>query len=431
MAKKRSTKGKKVSRKKAAGQRATGRGRRTRGQTQPVGEGTWPGAPVGRGAPGPVRHSGTIGPVGEGTYNGPVGIGVPFDPAVFGPQHYFRRSRCRVGLGWHRDVPDYRDTTLGRLAPKYQRPAETLSAARLRPKKGENVYPTVEAPSAEAQQEAWRSVVNAFQEQMKQTLPAIVDNIGFCSPVENQGHLGSCTAQSAAGMIEMMQNRAFGTYEDASRLFIYKATRKLLGWTGDTGAFLRTTMKALALFGAPPESECFYVIDLFDEEPDSYLYAYAANYKALQYMRHDPPGAQGADVLLAVKVALSLGYPVMFGFTVYSSLTEDACIPFPGDGDQRSGGHAVLAVGYQDDVQCPNAPTPGSLIIRNSWGPGWGGDATRKISPGYGLLPYDYVLEGLAADFWTCFKFDWVNSGQFNARPPSTGLGRRKATSAR
>jgi len=430
MAKKRSTKGKKVSRKKAAGQRATGRGRSTRGQTQPMREGTLPDTPVGKGAPGPARDSRTIGPVGEGTI-GPVGAGVPFDPGVFGPQHYFRRSRCRVGLGWHRDIPDYRDTTLHRLAPKYERPAKTLSAARSRAKKGEDVDPRSESLFAEAQQRGYQRVIEAFQMRMDERLPDKVDHSDLCSPVEDQGHLGSCTAQSAAGMIEMMQNRAFKTYEDASRLFIYKTTRKLLGWTGDTGAFLRTTMKALALFGAPPESECPYVIDLFDEEPDSYLYAYAANYRALQYMRLDPAGAKAEDVLQAIKVALSLGYPVMFGFTVYSSLTEDACIPFPSDDDRRSGGHAVLAVGYRDDVPCPNAPTKGGLIIRNSWGRGWGGSEELGIKCGYGLLPYDYVLEGLAADFWAGFKFDWVNSGQFDARPPNTGPGRRTASSAR
>lgn len=51
------------------------------------------------------------------------------------------------------------------------------------------------------------------------------------------------------------------------------------------------------------------------------------------------------------------------------------------------GGHAVMAVGYDDG--------PGTLLVRNSWGNGWG-------MGGYFTLPYGYASDGnLAADFWT------------------------------
>jgi len=32
---------------------------------------------------------------------------------------------------------------------------------------------------------------------------------------------------------------------------------------------------------------------------------------------------------------------------------------------------------------------------------------------GYGWLPYDYVLRGLAEDFWTILKKEWVDTGEF------------------
>src|SRR5215470_8820533 len=84
-------------------------------------------------------------------------------------------------------------------------------------------------------------------------LPAQVDLRGWFSPIEDQGSLGSCTANAAVGLLEYFERRAFGKYVDASRLFVYKTERDLLGWTGDTGAYLRTAMEALVLFGAPPE----------------------------------------------------------------------------------------------------------------------------------------------------------------------------------
>jgi len=95
----------------------------------------------------------------------------------------------------------------------------------------------------------------------------------------------------------------------------------------------------------------------------------------------------------------------MFGFTVYSSLSNDADIPYPSVHDKVSGGHAILAVGYDDKHKNKNAK-PGALLIRNSWGTSWG-------DGGYGWLPYEYALKGLASDFWACTKLDWVNTKQF------------------
>ena len=74
-----------------------------------------------------------------------------------------------------------------------------------------------------------------------------VDLRKYCSPVEDQGNLGSCTANAAAGMVEFYEKKAFGNFLDASRLFIYKATRTLMKTKGDTGAYLRTTMKLLPI----------------------------------------------------------------------------------------------------------------------------------------------------------------------------------------
>jgi C1A family cysteine protease len=313
----------------------------------------------------------------------------------FGPQMVFRDGGRR-GLGWLRDVPDFRDSTIHTLTPRFtggQRGGREHE-------KELALFTSVTAPLVAAK--------------AKEDYPKDADNHEWCSPVEDQGNLGSCTANACVGMVEYMERRSGGQHIDGSRLFMYKATRKLLGWTGDTGAFLRTAMQALVLFGVPPEETWPYDVTTFDDEPDAYLYSYAANYKAAQYFRLDPAGSMADETLATIKTTLSRGYVAMFGFSVYSSMSEQPDIPFPGGNDVQRGGHAVLAVGYDDNHPTLSAVghgqteegKPGALLIRNSWSAQWG-------DGGYGWLPYEYVTRGIAADFWTCTKQEWVDSCKF------------------
>lgn len=238
--------------------------------------------------------------------------------------------------------------------------------------------------------------------------PASTDLREWCSPIEDQKSLGSCTAHAGVGMLEYYERRAFGSHIDASRLFLYKVTRNLLGWKGDTGAFLRTTMKALAMTGVPPEQYWPYVQSRMDDEPSAFLYALGDNYEALKYYRLDPAGSAPAEVLANVKTKLAAGLPSMFGFTVYTSIPPlgdgKGEVPFPGPGDKVEGGHAVLAVGYDDAKKIGSCK--GALLIRNSWGTGWG-------EAGYGWLPYEYILRGLANDFWAMLRAKYVDTALF------------------
>jgi C1A family cysteine protease len=243
---------------------------------------------------------------------------------------------------------------------------------------------------------------------IKATLPKKVDLRAWCSPVEDQEDLGSCTANAGVGLIEYYQKRAFGKYLNGSRLFLYKTTRNLLGWTGDTGAYLRSTMKAMVLFGIPEEKYWPYKVQNFEDEPTSFVYSLANNYKSVKYYRIDPAGTSSTQVLKSIKDYLAAGLPSMFGFSVYSSIpgigdgTGD--IPFPGSGDALVGGHAIVAVGYDDDKKI--GTKQGALLIRNSWGKTWG-------DKGYGWLPYAYVENGLAEDFWSLVQADFVNTDLF------------------
>jgi C1A family cysteine protease len=290
-------------------------------------------------------------------------------------------------MGWRRDLPDCRDYT-----PDH-----------------EKIKPLLKKINMESA--------------TTQALPALVDLRAWCSPIEDQGDLGSCTAQAGVGLIEFYERKAFGMHIDASRLFLYKATRNLLGWTGDTGAYLSATMAAMTLFGVPPEKYWPYTTAKpgevappaadFDREPPAFCYAFAQNYQSITYFRLDPPGVSPTTLLKRIKTYLLANMPSMFGFTVYSAAqyTESSGLfPYPCPREQAVGGHAVIAVGYDDAKKIKNPlcgkETTGALLIRNSLGTAWG-------DKGYGWMPYEYVLKGQAVDWWTLLKQEYVDTKQF------------------
>jgi len=112
------------------------------------------------------------------------------------------------------------------------------------------------------------------------SVPPSVDLREWCSPIEDQGVLGSCTAHAGVGVIEYYERKSFGRHMDPSRLSLYGVTRNLMKMRSDTGAYLRTTMGAMVLFGVPPEEYWPYREDEkeFDREPPAFCYAFAQNY---------------------------------------------------------------------------------------------------------------------------------------------------------
>ena len=210
-----------------------------------------------------------------------------------------------------------------------------------------------------------------------------VDLRSFCSPIENQGSLGSCTGQAIAGAIELL-NKRNRKPTDVSRLFIYYYERLLLGTVNyDSGAYIRDGIKATNHYGASLESYWPYDIRKFRQEPISEAKTDALNRKVTRYERvNDFNGCVDA---------LSNGYPVIMGFRVYDSfmsknVARTGIMPYPNTKRERLlGGHAVLLVGYDKRKKV--------FIARNSWGTNWG-------DKGYFYMPFDIVKPNMSSDYW-------------------------------
>ena len=231
-----------------------------------------------------------------------------------------------------------------------------------------------------------RDLMYAAPPEVVAQLPDKVDLRPQCPPVYDQGQLGSCTANSIGGALEFDQIKEGQQPFTPSRLFIYYNEREIEGTVGsDSGAQIRDGVKSVNQLGAPPETDWPYDISKFTEKPPQQAYDDGAQHKAILYQRL-------TQTLNQLKGCLAAGYPFVFGFVVYESFESQEVAStgqgqLPKAGEKQLGGHAVLAVGYDESEQ--------RFIVRNSWGAGWG-------MQGYFTLPYPYLLQQtLSSDFWT------------------------------
>jgi C1A family cysteine protease len=223
------------------------------------------------------------------------------------------------------------------------------------------------------------------------TLPAQVDLRSFCSPIEDQGQLGSCVSHSLAGALEFLENKDNKSFARMSRLFIYYNARALEGTVkSDSGCTIRDAIKTLVKQGDCPETDWPYTISKFKTKPSCKSYSDGLKDVITVYNSVDNTN------LSLLKAALASGYPFAFGISVYSSFESNSVIttgivPMPNvKKEQLLGGHALLAVGYDDTKQW--------FIVRNSWGTSFG-------DKGYIYIPYAYLTNStLANDFWVITK---------------------------
>lgn len=215
-------------------------------------------------------------------------------------------------------------------------------------------------------------------------LPPAADLRSRMPPVYDQGRLGSCTANAIGAALEYLHVKEGLGDLRPSRLFIYYNERSLEGTVAtDSGARIRDGIKTVNRQGACAEATWPYVEAKFREKPPERAYAEGRRHVAVAYER--------LATLDDFRTCLAAADPVALGFSVPASfegpeVARTGRLPMPAAGERILGGHAVLAVGYDDRTSC--------LLVRNSWGAAWG-------VAGHFWMPYGYVEQGLADDFWT------------------------------
>jgi C1A family cysteine protease len=216
-------------------------------------------------------------------------------------------------------------------------------------------------------------------------LPPSVDLRKALSPVEDQGAMNSCTANAIVGVLEFLEKKDKKPFVDLSRLFVYYNERVIEhSVSADQGAFIRDGIKSTVKQGVCAESKWPYSKSKLYSRPPVACYREAADHQVTSYHR--------ISSLTEMRQCLAEGYPFVFGFTVYTAFMSDevkksGILNMPQPGEKVEGGHAVVAVGY-DDAQK-------RFLVRNSWGSGWGMN-------GFYTMPYDYLSDrNLSDDFWT------------------------------
>ena len=224
-----------------------------------------------------------------------------------------------------------------------------------------------------------------------------VDLRKYVDHVYDQGRLLSCTANAVCAaygfeskkrmpsvelsLVDMIQRELQipNTPPAPSRLSLYYNTRKIEETSKDSGASLRSTIKAWKQCGVCTEEEWPYVVERFDEKPPCTV----GGNTVIEYKRLD----QDIDQFRACLIEKC---PFVFGFNVYKSFhfTDNTTgeMPMPITHDSIEGSHAVMAVGYDDERS--------HFIVLNSWGKQWG-------DKGYFYMPYEFIKNKVFCfDFW-------------------------------
>ncbi len=224
------------------------------------------------------------------------------------------------------------------------------------------------------------------------SLPGVVDHTPKMTAIKNQGQLGSCVGFAVTAMKEWQEQHEHeeevaegkrdsrkGRAYDLSESWVYWKAKQIDAWPNEEGTSIRYAMKVLNRVGVPTEKAWPYN-DINFGKPQKWAPLVAKWALIDSYWR--------ISNLVDLKAALTDG-PVPIGVPCFYEIFftgVDGIVDYPDNPNAMYGGHAVCAVGYDDNT--------GLVKFKNSWGYNWG-------QHGYGYFPYKYIEEFLW-DAWSC-----------------------------
>lgn len=203
----------------------------------------------------------------------------------------------------------------------------------------------------------------------------------WVSPMLDQGNCGSCVSFAAIGVMETQYRINSGLSNLALRL----STQQLFACGGggcDWGWTPSSAANYLQRNGVTTEA-CFpYSSGATGKDVACNSGCADPNRYNLKLTSSSMPTRYSKD-LNALKTALQKG-PLVTTLTVYSDFMAYASGVYKHTTGKSEGGHAVSIVGYDDSKR--------ALLIRNSWGEGWGEN-------GFGWVSYDDI-SGVGDETW-------------------------------
>lgn len=221
----------------------------------------------------------------------------------------------------------------------------------------------------------------------------------FPAAPANTQHLASTPAACLA-LVEYFQGRTMGEGDSYSTMFLEKVTRNMSGASRSASLGIRTTLKAMRKFGVVPQEYWPCTANYRHTEPTAFVYAVSKTLEGFVYFRVDGFRNDGHHQLQSIRAFLQAGFPLVFGTPLPDREGDQGYIPYVNSLFTSEQGQTFVAVGYDN-----NRYRRGALLVRTNWGQMWGESC-------YGWLPYDYILGGLAINFWTVLAPSWVASGE-------------------
>jgi hypothetical protein len=244
-----------------------------------------------------------------------------------------------------------------------------------------------------------RLAAKAYHTNQKVTSISHIDKL---PSVKSQGSRGTCSAFSGVGLREFFCQ---DPPTSLSEQFLYWAAKQKDGLENESGTYLHSIIDAMQYYGVCPQENWQYNPNQGETEhqgppPRTALEA-AKQFKIIKGIAIPRNNVDAMRSVLAGTDELS-GRVIAFGIPVFKSWQNNPItfrtgkipMPIPGEENDYEGGHALLLVGYQDDISWPGG---GYFIFRNSWDH-WG--EGNEYGAGYGTVPYAFISE-YCWDAWT------------------------------